>query len=768
MNPFRRSSLFILVLLVGAIVALACTDDDGALTATDTPAPPSAPTPDIGAIVETAVRETLGTIPAATPAPTQDIEAIVETVVRRTLETLSTTIVATETTSGPPTIAPSPSGVAPEPTPVSEPQVQAVEVRAAPAPSPARFASLSKVVEGFSALPIAQELSEAGGLTVTASGSVKATADEAYVVVIPERFYGARGPEKLSSEDRASVVQNLMDIGISEDDIEFESGRQYDPEIMSVEVEMEDLPEIGDLILDAVEDVVRRSERSGVRFSLSGENCDLALVEARLEAITLAEGDLDDLSEALGVVRSGIIGAVEYPAISFNSGLPGLDRCGGGQFHPYQTPLMPFDADPEMEVSLQMQITYGPESDQAGGLTATASGSVTATADEAYVVVIPEQFYGRSGPEPLSSENRADVIEAIAQVGIATDDIEIISGRQPYEPVRISVVVEAQDLPEIGDLILDAVEDVLRRSELSGVRFSLSEENCGRALALARRDAISQIDKNADDLAGAFGMVRGGVVGVVEYALSGFSYGAPSTETCGVQFQDPNALKPFDAEPSVDVAVQLQITFAPQSDQAGGLTATASGSVTATADEAYVVVIPEQFYGRSGPEPLSSEDRADVIDKLTEMGIATDDIEIIPGRQRFEPAQISVEVEVADLPEIGERILDAVENVLRRSENSGVRFSLLEASCNSVLAQGRRDAALQAEKDADGLAEALGVVRGGVVGVVEYALSGFSYGPPSTETCGGQFQDPNALLPFDAEPKIEVSVQLQISYAISD
>ena len=163
MNPFRRSSLFILVLLVGAIVALACTDDDGALTATDTPAPPSAPTPDIGAIVETAVRETLGTIPAATPAPTQDIEAIVETVVRRTLETLSTTIVATETTSGPPTIAPSPSGVAPEPTPVSEPQVQAVEVRAAPAPSPARFASLSKVVEGFSALPIAQELSEAGG-----------------------------------------------------------------------------------------------------------------------------------------------------------------------------------------------------------------------------------------------------------------------------------------------------------------------------------------------------------------------------------------------------------------------------------------------------------------------------------------------------------------------------------------------------------------------------------------------------------------------------
>ncbi len=119
-----------------------------------------------------------------------------------------------------------------------------------------------------------------------------------------------------------------------------------------------------------------------------------------------------------------------------------------------------------------MQITYGPKSEQTGGLTATANGSVKSTADEAYVVVIPEQLYGPNGPEPISGEDRADVIEAIEQTGIATDDIEIISGRQPYEPVQISVEVEVADLPEIGGLILDAVEDVLRRSEHSGVRLS--------------------------------------------------------------------------------------------------------------------------------------------------------------------------------------------------------------------------------------------------------------------------------------------------------
>ena len=757
MQPFRLTSVFILILLLGAVIAAACTNDDGASTAAETP-PPSAPTPDVEAIVETAVRETLGAIPTPAPAPTPDIEAIVETVLQQTMDTLLEALFAVRSVD---TETPEDTELSPEPISVPEPQGQAFEVQAVPAASIYRFAG------GFSTLSIAQEVSEAGGLTVTANGSVKVSADEAYVIVIPEQFYGPGGPEKLSSEDREDIVQNLMDIGIGEDDIEFGSGQQYDPETISVEVQIEDLPEIGDLILDAVEDVIRRSERSGVHFSISGENCDRALVPVRQEAITHAERDSADLAEALGVVRGEIIVAVENPASSFTPRLPGLDKCGSGQFHPYQTPLMPFDAAPEVEVSLRMRITYGPESEENGGLTATANGSMKVSADEAYVVVIPEQFYGPNGPEPISAEDRADVIEAIEQVGIATDDIEIVSGRQPYEPVQISVEVAVADLPEIGDLILDAVEDVLRRSEHSGVRFSLSEENCDRALALARRDAISQIDRKADDLAAALGMVRGGVVGAVEDPLSNFGYGPASTDRCGGLFQDPYALLSFDAEPNVDVVSQLQITFAPQSDEIAGLVAVASSSLTVTADEAYVVVIPQRFYGPRGPEPLSIEDRAGVIDKLTEIGIASDDIEIVSGRQPYEPVQISVEVAVADLPEIGDVILGAVEDVLRRSEHSGVRFGLSEESCSAGLALARRDAAPQADKDADGLAEAIGMVRGGVVSVAEYALGGFNYGSTVTETCGGQFQDPNALLPFDAEPKIEVAVHLRNSYAIS-
>ena len=752
MQPFRLTSFFILILLLGTVVAAACTNDDRASTVAETP-PPAAPTPDVEAIVETAVREMLEAIPTLTPLPTPDIEAIVETVLLRATDTLLETLVMglsvdTETTEGTEAIS------------VPELSGQAVEVQAAPS------VFLSRGAEGFSALHIAQEVSESGGLTVTANGSVTVSADEAYVIVIPDRFYGPEGPERLSHQDRDDVLQNLVDLGIGEDDIEFESGQEYDPEVISVEVQIADLPEIGDLILDAVEDVIRRSERSGVRFSVSGQSCDQALAAARQEAIMQAEGDSLDLAEALGLVRGGIIAVVENPANSFGPGLPSLDKCGGGQFHPYLSPLMLFDADPEVEVSLRMRITYGPESELTGGLTATANGSMIVSADEAYVVIIPEQFYGPGGPEKLSSEDRDDIVQNLMDIGIGEDDIEFESGQQ-YEPETISVEVQIEDLPEIGDLILNAVEDVLRRSEHSGVRFTLSEENCDRALGLARLDAISQIDRKADDMAAALGMVRGGVVGAVEDPLSNLGYRPASTDRCGGLSQDPYALLSFDAEPSVDVVLPLQLTYAPQSDETAGLVAVASISQTVTADEAYVVVIPQRFYGPRGPEPLSMEDRADVMDKLAEIGIASDDIEIVSGRRPYEPVQISVEVAVADLPEIGERILDSVEEVLRRSENSGVRFGLSEESCNASLALARREAAPQADKDADGLAEAIGVVRGGVVSVVEYSLGGLNYGSTGTETCGGQFQDPNALLPFDAEPEIEVAVQIRIGYAIS-
>ena len=393
MNRFRRNSLLILVLLMGAILAVACTTQDTISSPDEMPDQTPVPTPDVEAIVQTAVRETLETIPTATPAPTPDIEAIVGTAVRETLETAPasreltpdiegiveavvrealetlTTAVAVRTEAPGPgemptavevkvppdatesTTSDAPESVTSEPTSPPPPAIEVVEVQASPVPIRPAIAPSSVVFGRGSASPSIPALTEAGGLTVTASGSVKVAADEAYVVVVPEPFHGPGGPERLSTEDRADLVQSLMVIGIEENDIEFESGQRFEPEIISVEVAAQDLPAIGDLILDAVEDVVRRSQLSGVRFSVSEESCDQAVALARQEAIIQAERDSSDLAAALDVVRGEIIGVLEYPLTDFGNEFPSSEsRCGNGEFHPYEIPLMPFDAEPEIAI----------------------------------------------------------------------------------------------------------------------------------------------------------------------------------------------------------------------------------------------------------------------------------------------------------------------------------------------------------------------------------------------------------------------------------
>jgi uncharacterized protein YggE len=155
------------------------------------------------------------------------------------------------------------------------------------------------------------------------------------------------------------------------------------------------------------------------------------------------------------------------------------------------------------------------------------------------------------------------VIANLAEIGIAREDIEIGS-QVPYGSPSVSVSVQVGELPQIGQAVLDAVEEVLGRSESHGVRFSLTEQRCDQALAQARRQAVDQADKTAADLAQALGVNRGGVIGAIENPLTYFGFGPTSTDTCGSQLQDPYVVEvePFDAEPKVEVAVSLQVTYA--------------------------------------------------------------------------------------------------------------------------------------------------------------------------------------------------------------
>ncbi len=203
-----------------------------------------------------------------------------------------------------------------------------------------------------------------------------------------------------------------------------------------------------------------------------------------------------------------------------------------------------------------------------GGLTVSAVGSVSLPADEAYVILVPEQYYGPAGPEQVSSEDRKDVIESLANLGIEEEAIEFTSLRR-YEPTIISVELELDAVREKGDQVVEAVEDVVRRVEAHGVRYTLSAEKCGQALAMARRQAIPGAKQAADDLADAFDVVLGSVTRVMEYPLnSSSSLVRNHADACSHQGSNPYddfaRIVNFDSEPEVEVSVGLQVTYSIQ------------------------------------------------------------------------------------------------------------------------------------------------------------------------------------------------------------
>lgn len=221
----------------------------------------------------------------------------------------------------------------------------------------------SSVLTGFSSgyhdSVAPQTVPTEGGLTVSAIGSVTVEADEAYVVVVPEQYYGPSGSGQMTDEDRQQIRESLAEIGIPEERVEFKSLARYGPPSISVEVQLDELAEKRESILVVVEDVVRRYESHGVIYSLSEENCEAAISLARHEAIPNAERAADDLAQALGVSRGMIIGALEYPLIAPGFGPGGISAhaCGAQLPLPYPN-LVPFDAEPEVEVTVGLQITY--------------------------------------------------------------------------------------------------------------------------------------------------------------------------------------------------------------------------------------------------------------------------------------------------------------------------------------------------------------------------------------------------------------------------
>ena len=265
------------------------------------------------------------------------------------------------------TVPPMPTPIATEaPTPTAVPRTapptggesgSLVLLGSRSAGAPSRLGSGS--IGGLSLSPGPQTMAVEGSLTVSAIGTVTVFPDEAYVVVIPEMDYGPSGPQPLSLEDRQDILANLAAIGLNEEAVEFDHRLRYEPTLISVEVEVDEFASTGDAIVDAIEEVVRRSESFGVRFGLSEENCEQAVSLARREAVPGAKAAADDLADALGLEWAGVIGALEYPLQNVPFGPTGatLDPCTGQNPYSYAA-LLPFDSEPEVEVSVGLQMSY--------------------------------------------------------------------------------------------------------------------------------------------------------------------------------------------------------------------------------------------------------------------------------------------------------------------------------------------------------------------------------------------------------------------------
>lgn len=341
MRPFIRLTLAVLFALMAA-AAVGCGQD--------AVPPPSA---EQGA---TPPSES----PAATPLPTEESAAAA------TGEPPAPT--APEPTSPPSRAATAtPQAVAPQAQDTESGSLRVIGSRSAAWPSSSSsallpisgFASLGGF-SGFDLPANPQTVPTEGGLTVSALGSVTVAADEAYVVIVPERIYSSSGMEQMTDEDRQQIRENLAEAGISVEAVEFEDMGLYGPSSIAVEVALDQLADKREQILDAVESVVRRYESYGVLYVLTEENCDKALSLARREAIPRAKRAADDLAEALEVSRGAVIGALEYPLTGPVYGLSGFDirACGAQSSSPYPS-TVPFDAEPQVEVVVGLQITYG-------------------------------------------------------------------------------------------------------------------------------------------------------------------------------------------------------------------------------------------------------------------------------------------------------------------------------------------------------------------------------------------------------------------------
>jgi len=421
---------------------------------------------------------------------------------------------------------------------------------------------------------------------------------------------------------------------------------------------------------------------------------------------------------------------------------------------------------------------------QTPGLTLNHNEIATLDADEAFVVFVtqpPQQF--SPGPPPqrtLSEREKTDILAALGTLGVAAQSVDFHTVAAGYGgPASLSVRVAPAEAVTLGPKIVEAIQSVLGAPMTAGVGFGLSD--CTAALATVRQKALSALTEDAKAFAQAASLTLGPIVSAGE----GRYYNSPwdPCDSSTIATQSVGAALNFGAKPEVQIGLNLSVTYSLGATAAAGqatLTAVGVGSVSAKADEAYVIVTAAVAPGRgfvpygpqpSGPPSLSSRDRRDLEDGLKELELPEGAVQIAtPPNSGL--VVVAVEGSPEEMQELGDDVVRVMEFVFGAIQSKGAFFG--HSNCQAVLDEARKEAIADAAENAKSLAAAAGVKLGSVQTLAEtYAPN--PYGKFGSAGCGADIADPISmgapyppgLQAFDAAPEFSIQTAVVVSYGIA-
>lgn len=402
--------------------------------------------------------------------------------------------------------------------------------------------------------------SVAPGVVVWGTGRVTVPAELAEVVLGPGT--DAYEPVTVSRTDRSDIFAALEQLGYPTESVRVTT-TFYSEQVVGVRVPLEGLPASAEAIEATVEDVIGQVGTSGVSLGVTA--CTESLGPARADAVTDARSQAEALAEAGDVALGPLTTLVEGPSRAAAMG-EGGDPCDlGGP--PNLASLVAYDAPREVKLDISVRASFAISgASGAPGLAADGAASIATPADGATVVVLPGDPYAGTEPSSVDPSDRQRLVDELVGQGIDATSIRIEDVSTVYGIpglIRVEVDVEADQLPDIGDVIVDAVEDVTGSAGEAGVHFTSSR--CAELVTEAQRNAITDADARLEALAESSGTTPGEIVTLaLPNALAPFF--APTPDPCGPDFAqdpfDPSAgpdLKPFDAAAEADIEARVVV-----------------------------------------------------------------------------------------------------------------------------------------------------------------------------------------------------------------